>query len=753
MMLQTSASRRGAVQTKVVDFLPAVVTVLVIGIGLLFVQTPPMAIVKYAAYLLLAVLLPGTLVHRALRGRNPLLVADLALGGATGLLLGLLAWAIFMLLGVQKYLWLWPLAVIVPFVAVPSLRKHWRLGGHTERSRVTSWLLAGALCLYTLGLVVVAMRTLDLLPKSNLYSLEYIDVYWHLGNAAELTRELPPDVPSVAGRTLRYHWFFNAHVAESHLISGVDLPTIMVRLWEIPVVAVVLGLVLAVARKATGAVWPGAVAALLIVVPAQLVPWEWFQPWSSYALTEGSPSQVFGLVPLLLAAYVLIDLVRGEPIGRGWLILMLAAAAAPGSKPSVMPVLMAGAGSVLLIYRKPVKRLLAALAIMVAAVLALAPLVAQSAAASGVKLFGLLYFMPTWTLYNPHDELPTTGGPVISGFNLFALMLVATIMLQFAWAIAALPLVKHRGDPAMVFLAGGFLASLVAALVVDHAGASEIYFARTGVPFGAILAAWGLYVVLPRTRRRIVAIAAGAAGLGAVIVLAAVAAGRGPKPALEDSPREIGIPLAVLVGSAILAVVAWFVIRPKTWKGTGTALFCATVLAVFTLQGPAWTADDAWTAATRTRPPLPPSQITARETLAARWVAEKVPRDDILATNVHCILKKTTPRCDGRAYWVSALTEHRILVESWAYTEETLKQLGQHPGGFSTYPFDDPARFEANERAFTNPTAEGLAELRDKYNVKWLFADRLAGPVSPNLKRLAKLRLENDDVQVYELRR
>ena len=42
--------------------------------------------------------------------------------------------------------------------------------------------------------------------------------------------------PSVAERVLHYHWFSNAHVAASHLMTGIDLPTIYLRLWEIPVV-------------------------------------------------------------------------------------------------------------------------------------------------------------------------------------------------------------------------------------------------------------------------------------------------------------------------------------------------------------------------------------------------------------------------------------------------------------------------------------------------------------------------------------
>jgi hypothetical protein len=768
MLHPRTAGRVPTIQRIAIDVVPAVVTGVVVITGLLALDTPVVAILRYTAFVVFAVLLPGTLVHRSLRGRNPLLVADLALGGATGVGLSLLAWAAFMLAGVQQYLWLWPLAVFVPFIGVPRLRTHWRLGGHTERSRVTSWLLAAGVSLYALSLVVSTLRFQDLPPKPNQY---YIDVYWHLANAAELTRHLPPDVPSVADRPLRYHWFFNAFLGESHLISGVDLPTLMLRFWEIPLVALVLGLVVAVGRKATGANWPAGLAALIVVAPAQLVPWSWYQPWSSSAFVSGSPSLAFGLVPLLLAAHVLIGLVRGERIRGGWLVLLLAVLLAPGSKPSVLAVLLGGTGCVLLanlVRRRPVRRVLAAMAMVAAAFVALGPLVAQAAAASGVKLFGLLYFVPIWKLYNQDNYIPSTGGFMLAGMDdtstvVFALLLVLSILLQYAWVLAGIPLLRRRTrtDNAVVFLAGGFIASVVATLVIDHAGASEIYFARTGVPFAAILAAWGLYVALPRgaawsVRRRSLAIAGVATATGLIIVASVLRAGKGPIPPVEDLPRELAIPLGVLLALSLLAVAAWWLARAtplrRVLKGIGMALFCATVIAVFLIQGPWSTAKRTNTALTTTRPPLPDRHVTTRETLAAQWVQRNVPRDDIIATNVHCRFKKTVPHCDVRAYWVAAFTERRLLVESWAYTEETLQQIGHQPGSFVTFSFDDPAKLALNEKAFHDPTPEDLATLRDRYHVKWLFGDRLASPVSPKLRDLATLRLSNTDVQVYELK-
>ena len=76
----------------------------------------------YAVYLLLAVLGPGILVSRAVLGRPPLLVAELGVGGVTGLVLTLPAWAVADGIRAGEYLRWWPVAVYLVFALVPPLR-------------------------------------------------------------------------------------------------------------------------------------------------------------------------------------------------------------------------------------------------------------------------------------------------------------------------------------------------------------------------------------------------------------------------------------------------------------------------------------------------------------------------------------------------------------------------------------------------------------------------------------------------------
>jgi hypothetical protein len=757
----------GNPRAGIVDFIPGALAVVAVLVALVTTTTPLSAIARYAAYILFAVLIPGTLVHRALRGRSALLEADLALGAATGLALELIAWAVFTSLDVQAYLWAWPLLVLVPFIALPRLRHWWRFGhGTTERSRVTSWLLAAAFSYFTLSLAVFNLRTSSLPPRANLY---YQDVYWHLSIAAELTRHVPPEVPQVAGRTLHYHWFSNAHIAASHLVSGVDLPIVMLRLWFFPVVAIVFGLMVALAHKATRLAWPGALAALIVIAPAQLIPWSWFRPFSSAAIIVGSPSLVFGLVFLLLGAHVLVDLARGAPLGRGWVVLLLAVGAAPGAKPSVLPALLGGLVVVMtlsLLRRRPIGRAAGASALIVTAVAVSNPLVAQSAAGSGFKLLGFLVWSRPWNSYVGNHTLPGTGGHVISGLGahgavLLALLLVASFLLQYVWVLAGLTLLRRgtRGDPAAWFLAGAVLAGLAATLIVDHPGASEIYFAKTITPLAAIVAAWGFAVALrlaseSGSQRRTVVILAVGLGVTAGVVFAA---GRiSPRPTtVSETPQALAVPWAVLLLGAGVGAAVWWLLRATIYRGlagAGAVLICAALIGCALIQGPESTVRAVRAAMISAPKAPPPSAVSADEAAAAGWLARHASANDVVATNVHCIFKITRPGCDARAFWLSALGEHRVLVEGWAYTEESLLRQGRGGRGFVTQPFDDPTLFAANENAFTDPSAEGLAELRDRHGVRWLYADRRAGPVSlVRLSKLAKLRFTTADVHVFQL--
>ncbi|HEX2772263.1 MAG TPA: hypothetical protein VHN18_07510, partial [Micromonosporaceae bacterium] len=149
--------------------------------------------------------------------------------------------------------------------------------------------------------------------------------------------------------------------------------------------------------------------------------------------------------------------------------------------------------------------------------------------------------------------------------------------------------------------------------------------------------------------------------------------------------------------------------------------------------------------------PATPYAVTVDEMRAALWLDANAAANDVVATNVHCRPVKTTPHCDARAFWVTALGGHRAVVESWGYIDESLAAHGRDGLGYVRQPLPDQDRYALNERVFAAPTETDLTRLRQEYGVRWLFADSLAGAVSPDLAGLARVRLVSGPVTIYEL--
>jgi hypothetical protein len=143
--------------------------------------------------------------------------------------------------------------------------------------------------------------------------------------------------------------------------------------------------------------------------------------------------------------------------------------------------------------------------------------------------------------------------------------------------------------------------------------------------------------------------------------------------------------------------------------------------------------------------PLPPDGAEA-----ARWLRDNSAPDDLVATNLHCLPDDDPDRCDARHFWVSAYAERRVLVEGWAYTESAFRTALKLGVSDRTVPFWDPALLAANDLAFTSPS-NGVAELRDRYHVEWLFADLRQSDAS-GLAAVASERYRSGPYAVFEVR-
>lgn len=755
-----AARRAGAAATAA---LPWVTVAAALVVALRLTGTPIADIVGYAAYWALAVVLPGTLVHRALRGSRGNLPEDLGYGAAVGLLLELLAWASAAAVGAQPVLRFWPVPVVLAFAAVPRLRGHWRIARPDPMPARWAWASAITLLL-VVGWAAISWRGLPLPPVTAAY---YQDLLYHLALVQELTRTMPFEVPQLAGDTLRYHYLSDAHMAAASMITGVSPATVLLRLWAVPVAATAVLVLAGLARELTGRWWAGAMAGAVAFVGAPLMLGAPVTASGGGALSYLSPSQTYAMPLLILLAVCAVDVLRGRHLGAGWVLVPLLALACAGAKSSALPPLAAGVllAGVVLWWRErrapwPVIGLFAA--VVAAAALGYRIFAGGGAGTLDVQPLSALRWMPPYSRTLGTDDGIDRGGLLpdgVAGASATGWLFLAAVVLWWLLmqaprlaGLGALGARRMRNDPVVWLLGGTILAATGAAWFFYHPSASQFYFFACGVPFGAVLSVW---LLAEHVRRRWVPAAAFALG-----VLWVALAPEVPRPA-HDTLRGWGsalyLPLLwTALAAAVVVVVPAVALRRRVGTPAAGSLRSAVLVAVTAaVLGGSVGAGAGRTVKSLSGPPpttpAPERAVTADEMRAALWLDAHAADDDVVATNVHCHPVVRVKPCDARAFWVAGLGGHRTVVESWGYSDETIAAHGVDGLRYYEQPAPDPALFARNERVFTDASAADLAELRRSYGVRWLFADLRAGPASPRLAGLATVRFVSGPVTVYEV--
>ncbi|MFC7529575.1 hypothetical protein [Actinoplanes sp. GCM10030250] len=718
--------------------------------------TPDRDIALYGAYLLFVVVLPGTLVFRAVFGSRGNWPEDLGLGAATGLLVLLVGWALAAATGQQQLLPGWPALIVLLFLLVPGLRRHWRAGPGEPLPLGWSWAISGVLVLVAAWSVVVFHGV----PRLPTTVEVYPDLYYHLALIHEMTRSMPFQVPQLAEETLRYHYLSDADIAAASMITGISPVTVFLRLWMLPIIAIAVVVFAALGRSVTGRWWAGPVAALMGFVGQTVVAGSpWGPPGIGLPVTLLSPSQTYAMPLIGLFVVIVVDALRGRSLRWGWLFLPVLAVACAGAKASVLPPLAAGlllVIAVTLVFRRRIPwtalGLLAATAFGMVAGLRL--FAGGGAGTLEVQFVATVrWFSPYQHLLGAEDGVDRGGlwphgvaNADVAG-RWFVVWAVVWWLLVQAPRLVGLVLTPRRRDPEDTvpwLIAGIVIAGTLAMWLLYHPSASQIYFFNAVLPFCGVLTAWAL---ADRVRGWWVPLAGAAAGLLWAWLAPAV-----------DVPQEqtpgawawaMAVPLlrtaALAAGVALIAVLIW---RRRAARAVPAALIAALIAAgVFSsVQNTVkYIADPA---EPRARPAM---AVRGVEMRAALWLDEHAGRDDVVATNVHCMPMKAT-LCNARAFWVAALGGRRTLVESWGYSDKTVAANGENDLRYVYQPAPDPAIFELNQRVFAEGDPVDVARLREDYGVRWLFADTRAGEISPRLASIAAIRLQRGPVTIYELR-
>jgi hypothetical protein len=723
----------------------------------------------YTAYLALGVVLPGTLVHRAIRGSRGNLPEDLGFGAATGMLLLLGGWALAAAVDFFALLRWWPALIVLPFLAVPRLRRHWRVADPQPLPLLWSWIVAGGL----IGLVAIGYATWLRNPLPPAGGAPYQDLLYHLALVHEMTRAMPFQVPQVAGEGLYYHYLSDADIAAGSLITGIDPAIVLLRLWFVPVAAVAVLVCAALARELTGKWWAGAGGGVVAILSYPLALGSPTGPVGVTPISVISPSQTYvvGLLGLLVAFTV--DVLRGRPLRWGWILIFPLALAVAGAKSSALPPFLAGlAAALLIVLIRERRRLLHTLGLFG---LVLAAVVV------GFRLFagggaGTLAFQPLAIFYWVVPYRQTLGrediidgsrllpygvehAGVAGGFFLAGLLCWWALMqAPRLLGLAGLGLGNTRREPAAWLLGGMVAAGAGALFLLWHPSASQGYFWACALPFGTLLTVW-LLADQARSLRPVVA-GALAGGAWVVIVFAAGVVSPPRPPSLAGWAFSLSVPVLVTAAAAtVVAVTGLLLWRRRTgrlaWRSIFPALLAAVLaagLASSAVQQVKQVGGAVRWASSPHRPADQQRVILPSEMAAAAWLDQHAGRYDLVATNVHCRPITGLPECDSRAFWVAALTGRRTLVESWAYTDAAYTAESVNGKRSQFQPAPDPAAFDLNQRVFAEGLPADVAELSSRYKVRWLFADdRAFGGVSPRLPAAATLRHRDGPVSIYQL--
>ncbi|MFC9687483.1 hypothetical protein ACFTSF_03020 [Kribbella sp. NPDC056951] len=750
-------SRRTAVNQLAKASAGAALAVLVIW--LMAGDTSADSVFALVRFWLLGITLPGVVLWRLTSPFRHNLVEDVAAGSLVGVSALLLVYMGVSPLGLQRWAWLWAVPVVAAAFAVPRWRR--RVLSRVERpvSPLTAWLLATACALPVYA--IARPRNVAPAPYTD-PAYNNPDMAYQQALAASAKYDFPLQASYVHGEQMDYHYFFHQFTAAVNWATGVDLTDLIYTIGWIPLTLAGCALIFVLTdRFAPGSRWAGplavavaAVGGTVNVYPGFTLPQE-----SLTAYLWGSPTQNLGSGLTVLLAIVIVDILRGRNSRGTWLIGLLIAAAASGSKATILPLVLCGLGLVVFVRlcQRRMARRAVVMAVAVTSVILTAIVVVFGNHSTGLSLrpwvtFAKIGVYPFIAWQREWD----TGDYDHSS------MWISAVVTCLAWLLGTAGLVVLAGtakrwlrDAGMIFLIGVAVAGFCGMALTDQSGSSQMYFHRTAVPIIAVLAAVGAHMLVFSIRRAKWLV------LGSVLGgMAAAAVARRIIRALPSDAvlfrREdgtlTGLVLPWVLTIALLALVG---VLAAVWlrQRTGRVVLAGFVLAAMgaglylPLRALPSMGDAKPTEAVAEDTLLGPS---ATQLAAARWLRDHTSPDELIATNAHCA-RKSALGCDARHFWIAGLSERHVLIEGWAYTNTINDQVVSTALNPNILPYLDQDKLAENDRVFVAPTRDNLQELRTKYGVRWLYADPAQTAVSPELEALATVRFRAPDAVVYEL--
>ena len=730
----------------------------------------PGQIGRYLGYELVFVIGPGWLLFRAIcpGTRSPL--TQIAIGWPLGLVAEIALFSLTAALDARDLFYASPVLVGAPAALVwwrrsrasrPRARDEREAPGFSAAQR---WTIA-AVCVTVFAYFGFTLFARSPIPGSVPEVLYVEDLLFHIAIVAEAQQHWPLQSPGVSGGTLHYHYFAHLHMAAIAQVTGIDTSIVVLRLYLVPLAALLLLQVALLGRSVSGLAWAGPVAAALValvgevdLVTPQLAPFLGITP----ILLWSSPSYLLGLVIFVPLIAVLAGLLEpavrarlGAALGRreAWVLVLVLALGASGAKVVVLPLVGAGLFACLALVWLRARRLeptalsgLALCIVLFAATVA----VLYGTEGGGLRLGvgGNYELMPA--LFTVRDQIPDSLVAEVAfwgiGSVLGTVLLLAAPLLGLVWYF------RRGGQLGSVeaFLLGTTVAGgLVFVFFVHDVGAS-FYFVSYGVIAATPLAAAGLCRVTGpwiagREGPRGPGLLVGAAWLLALCAVAYVSW----QLALEDHTvwayaLAYG---ALAAGLALLA--AWWLRAPTAKRPARLAIAVLIVIGTAGLDLFIDTVPE-----TQRRLSSGSSLYddlsygTKRDAYeAAVWARDHLDDDAVLAVS-NQRSERSRVRAALAIDW-PAFAERRTFYEGWVYAIGPSKvDRGEVLLGKAQ---PNPVRRRLEGDLFYRAEPAALRTMMEDYGVTHLVVDRRDGRVNRRTYDFGRVIYSNGTIDILEL--
>jgi hypothetical protein len=307
-------------------------------------------LVRYLSYEIGFVAVPGILVTSLVLERTWEL-RTFVLGWIIGYLLEVVAYLLCATAGVRSWFALYPAVVGVPALLL-HVRAHRPAPRTPDQRSDPSFRTAVLTCAPAAGLLLSTAASFFSqfpLPRSAGAVTYQEDTPFTISLASEVLHHWPVTLPQVAGEPLHYHLAVYLHLAAISSVTGIDLSVIAMRLYLLPLLALLTLMIVLVGRELRGQLAVGVVAATLVVL-VRSTPSQGsfaFNDFSYSWLTE-SHTQLLCLVfflAVLLLASELLSLHSPTPAGLvriGALLVGCLAGCALAKEYATLPTLALG---------------------------------------------------------------------------------------------------------------------------------------------------------------------------------------------------------------------------------------------------------------------------------------------------------------------------------------------------------------------------------------------------------------------------